>query len=193
MVGVEHVGPDDDPRAGVDRLEDRRASARVLGQKLARRQLAVLAGAAPVGDPDLVVRHEERLGVEQIIDATGLVAQDLVELGLAQAAHDLRAVGDDRVIPAHAEAVAAPDPRPGVMPDRRAGMVELEFARPGDLAQLGVGDRLEVAAFLVGRLAVGRLDEERAPLRLRTLTSASSSSARSSTQKVPLPSPQKPA
>ena len=49
-------------------------------------------------------------------------------------------------------------------PDRRAGMVELVFARVGNLAQLGVGDRLEVAAFLVGGLAVGRLDGERAPV-----------------------------
>ena len=44
------------------------------------------------------------------------------------------------------------------------GMVELVFALPGDLAELGVDDRLEVAAFLVGRPAVGRLDGQRAPL-----------------------------
>ena len=49
----------------------------VLGQKLARRQLAVLAGPAPVGHADLIVRHEERLGVEQLVDPPGLVAQDL--------------------------------------------------------------------------------------------------------------------
>ena len=42
------------------------------------------------------------------------------------------------------------------------GMVKLEFALPWDLAQLRVRDRLVVAAFLVGHLAVGRLDGERA-------------------------------
>ena len=51
------------------------------------------------------------LRVEQLIDAAGLVAEDLLELGLAQAAHDLGAVGDHRVIPAHAQAVAVLDPR----------------------------------------------------------------------------------
>ena len=43
-------------------------------------------------------------------------------------------------------------------------MFKLVFARPGNLAELGIGDRLEVAAFLIGRLAVGGFDGERTTL-----------------------------
>ena len=81
VMRVKHVGPDDDPRRGLIDLRIAVHRRDVVGQKLARRQLAVLAGAAPVGDPDLVVRHEERLGMEQIVDPMGLVAQDRSSLG----------------------------------------------------------------------------------------------------------------
>ena len=121
MVRVEHVGPDDDPGLRVDRFEDRRASACILGQELAGRQLAALTGQAPVGHSDFVVRHEERLGVKQLIEPPGLVDEDFLDLGLAQTTHDLEAVRDHGVIPAHAEAVSVLDPRTRRDPDRRPG------------------------------------------------------------------------
>src|SRR5262249_32545571 len=77
-------------------------------------------------------------------------------------AHDLKAVGDDGVIPAHAKAIAGLDPRPRADTNRRPIVAEIVFATPGNLAQLGVGERLEVAAFLVSDPAIGRLDGKRA-------------------------------
>ena len=71
-------------------------------------------------------------------------------------------------------------------------MIESVFTLPGNLPQFGVGNRLEITAFVKDCLAVGGLDGQRATRRRRTFTSASSSSFRSSIQNVPLPSPQNP-
>ena len=71
---------------------------------------------------------------------------------------------DHGVIPAHEQPIAVLDPRSWRDPDGRPGMVEFVFAVPGDTAQLRIDDRLEVAAFLVGRPAVGRFDDQRATL-----------------------------
>ena len=155
-------------------------------------QLAVLASLAPVRHADLIVRHEERPRVEQFIDSPGLVAEDRLELGVAQAAHDLESVRDHRVIPAHAEPVAVLDPGAGREPDRRAGMAEFVFAGKGTWPSLGsaTGSKSRPSSKVVR--AVGGLDRQGAPLRRRTLTSASSSSCEIVDPERPLPSPQNP-
>src|SRR5690349_11247268 len=102
--------------------------------------------------------------MKQVVDAAGLVAEELVDLGLAQAAHDLGAVGEDGVVPAHAEGIAVLDPGAGGEEEGRAGVLEPENARVGLLAELRVADGLEVLPLLEEELPVGGGDCERTAL-----------------------------
>ena len=58
VVGVEHVGPDDDAAAGVEFFESGDAGAGVAGEEVPGGELTVLAGGAVVEDTDFIVGHE---------------------------------------------------------------------------------------------------------------------------------------
>jgi hypothetical protein len=55
------------------------------------------------------------LKMVQLIERTCLVNEDSIKLGLAQTTHDLRAMRDHGVLPAHKEVISVLDLRTGVL------------------------------------------------------------------------------
>jgi len=79
-------------------LDDLRGLVHVPRQELAGRHALALAEGALVDDAQLIVGHEERRGVQELVGLADLVAPVVEDPGFAQAAREAVFVDDDRVI-----------------------------------------------------------------------------------------------
>jgi hypothetical protein len=79
-----------------------------------------------------------------------LVNEDSIELGLAQTTHDLRAMRDHEVLPAHKEVISVLDPRTGCALDRWTGMVQFVFALVEYQEALGENEIMRPDSVAVG-------------------------------------------
>ena len=155
VEGVEHVVPGQDGPGGIGVLDNLGEATDVVGQDLAAGHFAIHARVVPAAVADLVVGHHVAVRLHRFLDPLDLLGQQVVDLGLAQAAVDLMALaGKGGEVIAERQPLAVAESAAGGNLDCGRLVPIGEVAGVGVVAQLGIADRGEVPALDVFGLAV---------------------------------------
>ena len=157
MVGVEHIGPDEDFRAGTRGARHVEQPGGGVAHHGGHRHVPSAAGLAGPAHALLVERQQVGFGRQVLLDERKLLAPDLQRLRLRHARGRLVFVDRHAMVVVHTQPLALLDARARAQRDRGAGVVELEV-------QIGIGDRRVVAALLVDRPALFAAHLERRAL-----------------------------